>query len=340
MFATMRGAESSDATVSSMMFRPILMALERAGIDVKAFAADNELPLDAIADRDARLPRELAIRTWLAAGEATNDDVLGLHIATRAPPGMYGALEYAIRSNATVGDALLQFARYYRIVSSSSALVVDVTDTEARVTHAAARTPPAVVDNLFALIVRVGRELSGVAVVPRSVKLTRSAPRVAGDHDAFFRVPVEFSAPVNELVFDAATLALPFVTADAALHEELERRTEAMLGGLPAGAVFLRDARVAVMKSLREGTGATVAVLAAALDMSERTLQRRLGENATSRSDLVDSVRHELALRYLAADVGSTEAAYMLGFSEATAFHRAFKRWTGTTLKEYRARLR
>ena len=333
---SMKGAEPTDATVSTQMFRPILLALEAAGVDIEAFAAEVELPLEALKDPDRRLPRDLAVRTWLAASTVTNDDVFGLHVAERAPVGMYGALEYAIRVSPTAGQALAQLARYYSIVSNLSSVAVEKNDDVVRITHNAT-TASAVVDNLFVTIVRVGRELTGTPFLPREVKLLRLAPRERGEHENFFRAPVNFSSGENALIFDAATLDLPLVTADAALHLALLQRSEAILNALPSSDRFVRNVRVALIKSLQSGTGTSLEVLAGLLDLSVRTLQRRLSENATTHSDIVDSVRHELALSYLADDVSSIEVAYLLGFSEAAAFHRAFKRWTGTTLKEFRA---
>ncbi|HEX7663579.1 MAG TPA: helix-turn-helix domain-containing protein, partial [Polyangiaceae bacterium] len=187
---------------------------------------------------------------------------------------------------------------------------------------------------------RVGRELTRTPFLPRTVNLLRPPPRRTGEHEAFFRAPVNFSADENALVFDASTMDLPLVTADAALHTALLQRSEAILNALPSSDRFVRNVRVAVIKSLQSGKGTALEHLAADLEMSERTLQRRLAENATTLSELVDSVRHELALSYLADDISAMEVAYLLGFSEAAAFQRAFKRWTGTSLKEFRARAR
>jgi AraC-like DNA-binding protein len=327
-----------DATVSTLMFRPMLLMLEHAGIDPVAFAAATGLPLDVMTDRDARLPRELAVRAWNAACEATGDDAFGLHVGQREPPGVYGSLEYAIRSNATAGEALDQLVRYYRIVSSTAALAVERHEDEMRIVHRAG-TSPAVIDNVFALIVRVGRELTGAPFDPREVRLTRAPPREPAEYRAFFRAPVLFGSSEDALVFDAKAGDLPLVTADAELHAALAQRTEAILAELP-GDRFVQRARIAVVRSLRAGTGASLDALAALLGTSERTIQRRLREGGTTHTALVDSVRHELAVRWMADGLGTPEIACLLGFSDATVFHRAFKRWTGSTIAQERARVR
>jgi AraC-like DNA-binding protein len=232
-----------------------------------------------------------------------------------------------------------QLARYYSIVSNLSSLSAETSDDVVKIRHNAV-TPAAVVDNLFVTIVRTGRELTGTPFLPREVRLTRDPPKIPGDHERIFRAPVHFSSSANEIAFEMATLDLPLVTADADLHAALMQRTETILAALPTSDRFLRTVRVALIKSLQSGRGTSLEALGRALELSVRTLQRRLTENATTHSDLVDQVRHELALSYLADDTSSIEIAYLLGFSEAAAFHRAFKRWTGTTLKEFRARER
>jgi len=93
------------------------------------------------------------------------------------------------------------------------------------------------------------------------------------------------------------------------------------------------------MKDELNGGDASLVALAARIGMSERTLQRKLSGQGTSHQKLLDEMRRELALRYLRdPNIAICEAAYLLGFSESSAFHRAFKRWTGATPSEFRSR--
>jgi AraC-like DNA-binding protein len=83
--------------------------------------------------------------------------------------------------------------------------------------------------------------------------------------------------------------------------------------------------------------GATLRASAAALGMSERTLQRRLHAEGTTFEDLVDGVRRARALAYLDAQLPIAEVAYLLGYAEPSVFHRAFKRWTGRSPEVWRS---
>ena len=113
-----------------------------------------------------------------------------------------------------------------------------------------------------------------------------------------------------------------------------------LLERMPAATAFVDRVRQLVAGGLVRN-GAEAVGVAEGLNMSRRTLQRRLRDEGTSVRDIVDSVRRDLAMRYLCErEIAVAEVAFLLGFSEASAFHRAFKRWTGTTPSIYRSRLR
>jgi AraC-like DNA-binding protein len=111
----------------------------------------------------------------------------------------------------------------------------------------------------------------------------------------------------------------------------LDRHARDLLARLPDTSRTTSAVRQAVLDGLRQGD-VLIDTIARRLAMSARTLQRRLGDEGTTFDALLDATRKELAFSYLAGDsLASSEVAFALGFSDSTAFHRAFKRWTGTT---------
>jgi AraC-like DNA-binding protein len=139
----------------------------------------------------------------------------------------------------------------------------------------------------------------------------------------------------DELVIDRSMLELPIPTHDPILYDILLSHARTVLGEGPRSDGVVMRLRRAVEEGLRTRE-VDLHTLARKLHLSPRTLQRRLAEEGTSHQSLIDSVRREMALRLLESDVPIAEAAYLLGFSEASAFHRAFKRWTGQTPAEFR----
>jgi AraC-like DNA-binding protein len=166
-----------------------------------------------------------------------------------------------------------------------------------------------------------------------------TAPADLGPLQAFFGGVLEFGAPRGELVLDRALLAEPLTGAEAGLASALAQHAEAMLARLPAApGPLTQRLRQELWRCLPDGVPG-LAVLARRLGTSQRTLQRRLGLEGVTLQGQIEEVRRELALRLLTdARLSATEIAFLTGFSEASAFYRAFRRWTGTTPAGYRRR--
>lgn len=153
-----------------------------------------------------------------------------------------------------------------------------------------------------------------------------------------FGCPVVFGAAETELLISRAVLELPNPHADAPLLEVLSRHVEPLLESLPPPGALLARVSSAIARRIATELP-TLATTAAAVRMPERTLQRWLADEGVTHSALVDEVRRNLALQYLAdADVSVTEIAYRLQFADPAAFYRAFKRWTGESPIAYRRR--
>lgn len=133
-------------------------------------------------------------------------------------------------------------------------------------------------------------------------------------------------------VLDAAVLRRPVPAADAELSRIVTAHADGLLERLGSPAASWSDrVRRALLQGL-DGERATLPAVARQLGLSERSLQRRLRDEGTGFAPLLDAVRHELALRWVGEGrLALGEVAYLLGFSEPSAFHRAFRRWTGTT---------
>jgi AraC-like DNA-binding protein len=134
-------------------------------------------------------------------------------------------------------------------------------------------------------------------------------------------------------------LERPNPTADPALSRTILRHAEALLAALPEPtATYAERVRRGLAEILGEGE-VSLRQVARGLKMSERSLQRRLAAEGVTFDGLLDDVRHHLALRYLAdPSIAVSEVAYLLGYSEPSPFHRAFRRWTGATPSDMRRR--
>jgi AraC-like DNA-binding protein len=185
---------------------------------------------------------------------------------------------------------------------------------------------------MVASALEFAREVSGVKVRPRRVHFAHAAPRDAREHEEFFECEVRFGSDIDGLELDRDTLAIPLPGADRDLSKLLLQHLRAIAGDPPETSVTLEGrVRTAICRRLGNDT-LEMAALARELGTSARTLRRRLLEQGTSYHEILDRVRSEVADELLAdADHKLSEIAFLLGFSDASAFHRAYVRWTGCT---------
>jgi AraC-like DNA-binding protein len=190
----------------------------------------------------------------------------------------------------------------------------------------------------LALVVRYMREVTGRDVVPLAVAFAHARPADTKELDAFFQAPLAFGQGENRVELPTALLDMPIVSRDSMLFSVLDGQAEKLEASRPAKRDLLTDVRAAIRSALDDGQP-ELATVAKTLGTSARTLQRRLGEERTTFQAVVDGVREELARSLIANEKLSLgDVAYLLGFSEISAFTRAFKRWTGTTPSRWRDR--
>ncbi len=181
------------------------------------------------------------------------------------------------------------------------------------------------------------RALSGRDLAPRVVRFRHAPPRALDAHQAVFRCPIEFCAAHTEIELDESACATPMAHANATFAAIFEHEVERAIARLPAGARASENVRAAVRAALASG-GASLAATARLLRVSPRTLQRQLQAERTSFAEVVDAVRRELARAYLDRGISIPEVAALLGYADETAFHHAFRRWTGSTPRRHATR--
>lgn len=189
----------------------------------------------------------------------------------------------------------------------------------------------------LASIAAISREVSSHPFRPEAVYLKHPAPGDPGRHETHFGCPVHFDADKDALHVSDATLRAPNRVGDAGIARYFDALLATEVGTLDDTVPLDRRVLDRVSMALSGGVPALSAV-ARELGMSGRTLQRRLAAEGESFQSLVDEARRRLALRLLRDDpqIALTEVTFMTGFSDQSAFTRAFKRWTGETPGAFR----
>ena len=326
-------------TMSVAVFRALLAALAAAGVDADALLHELGVSYETLQQPESRIPTDLAFRVFADAPRLTGDPNFGLHVGANVPLGTFEVLDHATRTSRTVGEALERTVRFFALLIERVEMTLEVRGSVARIIH---RVPPplvsprAAVEMLFAIIVARGETLTGETWPIHRVQFAHEAPASTAELERFFHAPVQFGHSHDELVFDREWLERPFLTADEGVADVLDRFATTLLAKLAPDHDFLSGVKRSIAETLK-GTSPSLKTSARRLGLSARTLQRKLSETGTSYQAVVEEVRRELAGHYLAdATLTVQEVGYLLGFSEPSAFHRAFRRWEARTPSEYR----
>ena len=328
-----------DTTVLPVASRALLESCLRLGLDGDALLAAAGIARASLEDPDARLSAAQADGLWRAAYDASRDPLLALRAAEATPFGAYRVIDYLGVTGATLGDGLRRVAEYFPLVDPRGRLrVAEELRGIAIVFTAAdggALPPPA---EEYTLGVVWSRARHAAVEPPRLAELrfSRDRPADPREHARVFGAEPRFGAAVAALVFPREVWDAPTRMTDPALFALLDRHARALAEGAPSAGDLASRVRAAIAADL-PGREPTVAAVARRLATSARTLQRRLGADGTSFARLVDEARRERAQAFLrAGDVSVAEVSWLVGFSEQSAFTRAFRRWTGLSPTEFR----
>ena len=289
-----------------------------------------------------RLPMTQVIALFRSAATLTGREDLGLEFGRRVRPGTFNVLGYALMTCKTLGDAIALVPHYRRLVFDMgySEMRFSTGQADARLSwHVlSAELPysPVLAESLIASWYSFGRWIAGVDLPLKEVHFLHPRPVNVQVFADFFDCPVFFNSGENALVFSHELLAKPLVQADETLHLAMREQARTAME-----AVFqekdlahrLRQVLIPLMPKCE----ATLEHAAAAMHMSPRSLQRRLGLTSLKFQDVLDAVRKDLAKVYLRdASLGALDVALLLGYAEQSSFTRAFKVWLGTTPSAWR----
>ena len=329
---------TASATAAVSYLRALFDHLRQRGLAAEAVLEGRALDLD---DREARLPEAEAAALFNRAAALLGDEALGLHVGEQIRPGHYGALGYVAMACDTLGEALACQQRYQGLVLSIAPMQMRAEGTAVELSWSAEPRPDyrhLAEFNLAALLSFV-RWISGQPLRPLRLDLMTPAPADLGEHQRVFGCPLRFQQAQYRLLLPADWQRLPLSQPDPAMRGLMDRLAERQMQQLARADDPVAPARAQIARQLGEGVP-ELGKVADALHLSPRTLQRLLQEQGLSFTQLVETVRRELAERYLAEPtLDLTDLAFLLGYSEQSAFQRAFKRWTGQTPGEYRRAL-
>jgi AraC-like DNA-binding protein len=315
-----------------------------AGIDLRPILRRAQLTLREIEDEKTELRVTTQLNCVNEIAEALGDCLLGFHLLEELDLRRLGFIYYVVASSENLGAAMGRAARYCSIVNEGVRLQTELGRTlsvgidYAGVSRLSDRHQ---IEAWITAIVRTCREITGRELQPLHIRIMHQRIPESAELDNFLGRGIEFGADADEIVFSGEAAGLPVVGADPYLNALLIRYCDEALAPHqhPIGALRT-NVENTLARLLPHGQG-VVENVAQKLGISPRTLRRKLADEGVTFAGLREDLRLALATRYLMEqDLSISRIAWLLGYTEVSAFSHAFRRWTGRTPRADRPRQR
>lgn len=332
-----------ELTVSAGIARGLIAYAAANGADPRALTERAEIDPVDLQDQDARIPFETYVTLMRAAQGMCDDPALSLHYGETVDMSEVSIVGLIMNAAETMLDAFIQLQRYGRLALEVEGVSADerfqvaqrgdqlwIVDTRANPNEF-----PELTEGAFARLVCGPRRF-----LPRphvlEVHVTHAAPAYRAEYERIFQCPVTFASHWNALRMDPSVATWRVSQQPRYVFGVLTERGDALLQNLDDSKTTRGRVERLLLPILHTG-GARAETIATALGFSRQTLFRRLKAEGVTYAQVLDDLRHRMALHYLSGrKVSVNETAYLVGFSDPASFSRAFKRWTGTSPRTVR----
>ncbi|MGK5091803.1 AraC family transcriptional regulator [Deltaproteobacteria bacterium TL4] len=341
MASPTRPVNKYENIISISFVASIIEVLEKYQIEGHELLKIASIPPELLEDPFARITPKQYLTLAEEAMLRTNDQGLGLRVGKNMESAAFSHVGYAAMNSMTVRECLELGIKYQGIITHGIRLELIEAKEEAILRIESAiegkRLSKFIVEVGMAGLANVSRILTEITVSPKVVCFQYAEPSYIQEYYHIFQCPLKFNHAFNQFVFDRAYLDLPITHADLTLSKIMKKTCEDLMAELPQRP-SLKTQVQQVTDDLFYIQYPSFTEVAERLGMTTRTLRRKLKEEETSFQEILDEIRRNLSVFYLKRkEMSLAEIAQRLGFSESSAFHRSFKKWTGKTPGEYRS---
>lgn len=328
--------------VNMSIIKDILQGAEKHGADLVSMCYELGIKPSDIYHSENVATFEQAYRVWEIAVKHTNDDLLGLHIGEETNPSIMGLVGYLMQSCPNLYDAFESICSYSALTSdmfsfslsrngNQCELVYKPCDPWVMVSPLSARQG---IELSMSGLLNVFKVLSGKKIYPQKVSFNYKKPKDISEYERIFKAPIYWNSPSNILAFSHAQLLTPVLSYDTSMMgvfcELIKKRFQKI-----KEETFANQIKREVMTTFM-GQLPSIESLAARFNITVRTLQRKLEEEGVSYRQLTQELGKDFATSLLSnKKLKVSEVASSLGYSDARAFQRAFKSWTGQSPRAF-----
>lgn len=338
--AAAEAARSEPGTIAICFVAAALESVRARRLDADALLKQVGLSPGLLQSSQARVSAKHYGALWRLVALTLDDEFFGQD-SRRMKSGSFAMICHSVLGCKNLGQAIDRSLRFYALILDDIYGKLSLDGADASITLHQDAAPQRVFAHevLLMLLHGVACWLVGRRIPIKRAQFSYAEPAHSAEYRLMYSTALSFQARHTAVVFDAAYLALPIVQNERTVKEFLRNAPENILlkykNGSSLGARIRRRLRQSLPGDLPE-----FEALAAEMNMTPATLRRRLHEEGTFYQSIKDELRRDLAIGYLSHSKRSAmDIGLELGFSERSAFHRAFKKWTGASPGEFRRRL-
>ncbi len=326
-------------TLPTFLFSFIVSVLQEQGIRSDKLLQGTAISREEINNEKTRISYRQALILIENALSLSSIQALGLTIGSKQPLSTWGMLGYALSSCKTLLDATRIGLDYHPIatnlINSSMKIEDNVIVLQYETSYNTGKLLPFIIEEAFSSHVSLGRDLSHRNITPLAINFSYDPPVYKDAYRSFFQCPMNFNQPNNQLILDRKEMETPLPSYNPITERLALKLCNELLREEQQHNSILNKVRQQLLKA--PGNFPSMKAVANELGISDRQLRRQLKLEDTSFQSIFDDVREKIAIEYLkVSSLPLEDIAYLAGFSEVSAFNRAFKRWTGQSPSRYR----
>lgn len=320
------------------ILRDIIYGAVARGADLKQMCAALDIDPNHLHESDRLVPFKPAAEVWDVALERTHDPLLGLHLGEEIGPAILGMIGYMMQSSRTLYETVMLLVKFNSLHSTMLKYILTESDQTVVIHYDPAivwqhQYPESLrqsIEMAMSGILTIFRILSGKRIFPLKIELAYPA-RSIEEYERVFQSAIDFNARQNSISFSKATLATAVSSHDKSLFAFFNNTLEQKLNDLNSSKLLSAKLTQMIITDFK-GRTPSIEIAAAHLNMTARSLQRRLKEENTSYRQIANGFKKDLAETILSRqDFRVGEVASILGYSDSSAFRKALKKWNNST---------
>ena len=308
---------------------------------VHAILAQAQLTADEFNNPGVRFPAEQFPAVLKLLTEFSANPLISLSLGEATQPQTLGSVGFMMSTATTLGMAYQVLIDYLALLHEGIIIDLEKDDNTTTLTFELNQPAAKVIEFFTACLMNWPRHLTGHQIPAKIIRLTLPQPENDRPYQQHLAAEIEFSASQNQIIFDSAYFNLPCIDANPEIHQLHRDFADTLMSRIGVENALTARTRSMIRQQLLKHQGLVRREeVAATFGMSLRSFQRKLGEQGASFQEIYDQTRKDLCLQLIQQGQHSFgEISYQLGFSNQSAFQKAFKRWTQTTPSHYRAQL-